>query len=164
MSMNKEQQKLCEDNVKLAYYIVSQYYPTYIHDEDIRASALLGLCKAAESYDPEKGLFSTYAGKCIRNEINQEFIARKPQAKTVSLDSKVGEDLTLGEVLVGEDGVAYMDELFYEQLTKDELTALQLENMGYSTEEIADMSGFSVQKVQKLLRTTKLKWRQYNDN
>lgn len=162
--MNKEQQKLCEDNLKLAYYIVSQYYPTYIHDEDITASALLGLCKAAESYDPNKGLFSTYAGKCIRNEINQEFIARKLHSKVISLDNTVGENLTLGEVLIGEDDVAYMDELFYEQLTEDEKSTLQLDNMGYSTDEIADMSGFSVQKVQKLLRTTRLKWRQYNDN
>lgn len=162
--MNKEQQKLCEDNVKLAYYIVSQYYPTYIHDEDITAAALLGLCKAAESYDSEKGLFSTFAGKCIRNEINQEFITRKPYSKTISLDTKVGEDLTLGEVLTGEDDIAYMDEAFYEQLTDDELTTLQMENLGYSTDEIAEMSGFSVQKVQKLLRLTKLKWRKYNDN
>lgn len=164
MSLNNDQQKLCEENMNLAYHIISQYYPTYIHDDDIKASALFGLCKAAESYDPEKGLFSTYAGKCIRNEINQEFINRKPYSNTVSLDSKVGEDLTLGEVLTGEDDIACMDDAFYTQLTEDESIALRLDNMGFDSYEIAEMSGFSVQKVQKLLRLTKLKWRKYNED
>ena len=162
MSMNEIQQKLCEDNINLAYYIVSQYYPTYIHDDDVKASALLGLCKAAESYDPEKGLFSTYAGKCIRNEINQEFINRKPYSKMVSLESKIGEELTLGDMLISDDDIFCMDEMFYDTLTKEERDVLEVENMGFSTDEIAEMFGYSVQKVQKLLRMTRKKWRKYN--
>ena len=160
--MNEVQQKLCEDNMNLAYYIVSKYYPTYVQDDDIKSSALLGLCKAAEAYDPEKGLFSTYAVKCIRNEINQEFINRKPYSKMISLDSKVGEELTLGDTIIDEDDIAYMDETFYNILTKEERDVLEVENMGFNSEEIAEMFGYSVQKVQKLLRMTRKKWRKYN--
>lgn len=160
--MNDVQQKLCEDNINLAYYIVSQYYPTYIHDDDVKASALFGLCKAAESYDPNKGLFSTYAVKCIRNEINQEFINRKPYSKMVSLESRVGDEMTLGDMIIDEDDIAYMDEAFYNTLTKEERDVLEVENMGFNSEEIAEMFGYSVQKVQKLLRMTRKKWRKYN--
>ena len=88
--------------MNLVYHIISRQYPTFIHDEDVIQSGMLGLCKAAESFDPKKGLFSTYAGRCIRNEINQEFIKRKPFSQTVSLDTKISEEGTLQDVLVGE--------------------------------------------------------------
>ena len=80
--MNKNE--LIEKNMNLVYFVISKYYPTFIHDEDIVQSGMLGLCKAADKWDESKSKFSTYAGRCIRNEINQEFIRRKPFSKVIS--------------------------------------------------------------------------------
>lgn len=156
-------QKLIEDNIALVYYIISKQYPTFIKDEDVIQSGMVGLCKAANYYDPEKGLFSSYAGRCIRNEINEEFIRRKPTKNNVSLDTKLGEDGTLSDVLVGDDDVAYIDESFFSQLTKDEATLLNLESAGYTTDEISELCGFNAQKVRKILRIIHLKRRKFFD-
>lgn len=158
--MNRQQ--LIEENMKLVYSVVTKEYPTYIHDDDIIQSGMLGLCKAAESWDESKSKFSTYAWRCIRNEINREFINRKPYNKVLSLDKPIGEDTTLGDVLVGEDDVWCVDDRFYEELTSDEQTVLRLDNMGFSTDEITERSGLGIQTVRKLLRTIRLKWRKFN--
>ena len=67
---NKE---LIADNLRLVYHIVHEHYPTFKNDEDIVQCGMVGLCKAANTWDANKGVFSTYACKCIRNEINKEF-------------------------------------------------------------------------------------------
>ena len=155
--------KLVEENLNLVYYIVSREYPTYIHDEDIIQSGMLGLCQAAEAWK-EQGLFSTYAGRCIRNEINQEFIRRKKVKGELSLDAKITDDGTLGESIVGEDGIAYIeDDKFYRQLSHEEQQVLSMANAGYSCDEISERYGFTVRKVQKLLRIIRLKWKEFNN-
>lgn len=152
--------KLIEDNMNLVYYIVSHQYPTFIRDEDVIQSGMEGLCKAANSYNPEKGLFSTYAGRCIRNEINREFIKRKPFSQTVSLDSHISEEGTLEDVLVGEDDVGYIED-FYDELTDDELEVITLYNRGYTSGEISEILNMTVDKVRKLLRVVKIKRGKY---
>ena len=160
--MNRQQ--LISDNMNLVYSVVSKEYPTYLHDEDIVQSGMLGLCKAAEAWDESKSKFSTYAWRCIRNEINNEFINRKPHSKNISLETKIGDEGTLEEVLIGKEDVSYFDDAFYDLLSPDEQNILRLDNLGYSTEEIAETSGRSVQKVRKTLRLIKLKWRAFNEN
>ena len=153
---------LITENMKLVYYIVSKDYPTFIRDEDIIQCGMLGLCKAAQNWDESKAKFSTYAGKCIRNEINQEFIRRKPHSKNLSLETKIGEEGTLADVLVGEDDVGYVDyDEFYTQLEPIEAKVLDLDTLGYDTDEIATQLGITVTKVQKTLRIIRLKWRRF---
>ena len=162
MSMNNE---LVEKNINLVYFIINRDYPTYRHDEDIVQSGMLGLCKAAEKYDESRGKFSTYAGRCIRNEINQEFLRRKPHQGVVSLDTIVGEDSTLGDLVMGDDNIAYIDdETFYNQLSEDEQTVLRLDSNGYDTDEIASIIHTSPSKVRKLIRLIRIKWRTFNGN
>jgi RNA polymerase sigma factor (sigma-70 family) len=158
--MTNDKQQLIEDNIKLVHYIISREYPTYAFDEDIAQCGMVGLCRAANSWQG-LGLFSTYAGKCIRHAIRQEFIFRKRYAKTVSLDHEIGDELTVGDTLVGDEDVVYMDEAFYGELTADELMVLKLNSKGFSTDDIAKRSGFNVQKVQKLLRLIQLKWKKF---
>ena len=159
--MNK--QTLIEDNMKLVYSIISREYPTYLYDEDIVQSGMLGLCKAANTWDETKSKFSTYAWKCIRNEINQEFVKRKPHSKNISLDAQIADDGTLKDILVGDTDVYYSDNsTFYSQLSCEEQEILTLDSMGYSTTEIAELSGYSTQKIRKMLRIIKFKWRNYD--
>lgn len=160
--MNKD--KLIEDNMNLVYYIIHREYPTFSHDEDIIQSGMVGLCNAAKSWDSEKGKFSTYAGRCIRNEIYKEFINRKPHSKNISLNTKLNLEGELSDIIIGEEDVSLSDNLsFMEQLVGDELTILNYYDYGYTTKEIAEKTGFTVNKTQSLLRTIKLKWRSFND-
>ena len=48
-----------------------QFYQKNIehsHDE-VFCAAAYGLCKAGLTFNPDKGKFPTYAGRCIENEI-----------------------------------------------------------------------------------------------
>lgn len=159
----KNRQKLIEDNLNLVYSVVSKEYPTYLRDDDIIQSGMLGLCKAAERWDESKSKFSTYAWKCIRNEINQEFINRKPHSKNISLSTKVGEDGTLEDVLVGDEDVGFVDTTtFCESLNDEERNIFIADQEGLFTDEISTKLNMSIGRVQKILRIIKIKWRNFN--
>lgn len=74
--LNKAQQKLVEDHIRFAYWSVnrlkrSKWLPAMLLDKDeLESAALLGLCRAALKFDPERGKqFSTYAAYCIRSVV-----------------------------------------------------------------------------------------------
>lgn len=96
--MTKEQQKLVESNIKLAYKFATQYKNSYTCEfDDLVQIASVGLCKAAITYDPSKNYkFSTYAYVTMRNEILQ--LKRKKRIEdnyaTLSLDSESYSDTT----------------------------------------------------------------------
>lgn len=81
--MNDKQ--FIEDNVKLVYYLIQKYYPTYAYDEDIIQCGMIGLCKAAKAWQ-QKGKFSSYAKKCIFNEIKNELKYRQKHSAVISLE------------------------------------------------------------------------------
>lgn len=106
-------QQLIEDNMNLVYSLVSREYPTYIHDEDIIQSGMVGLCTAAESWDETKSKFSNFAWYCIRHEIIKEFKRRAKHQGILSLDyettDKNGVRATLADFIVGDEDVSYVD-------------------------------------------------------
>jgi RNA polymerase sigma factor (sigma-70 family) len=64
------QQKLVEDNLGLAHWLLNKYWRRYVHRRivyrEIRAAAYFGLCRAAVAYDPAFGAaFTTYATKYV---------------------------------------------------------------------------------------------------
>lgn len=74
-------------NIPLAYHIIHKEYPTYSKDEDVIQSAMVGLCKAANKFDPDRGKFSTYASRVIKSEIARELRLRRNDSQNVSLDT-----------------------------------------------------------------------------
>lgn len=68
------------------YRVINEHYYKYRKDEDVIQSGMLGLCEAANNYDPEKGKFSTYACVCIRREIARELKRRDKDKFTISLE------------------------------------------------------------------------------
>ena len=89
--MQNHQNNLVEDNLNLVYYIVSHNFPTYLKDEDVIQAGMEGLCKAAKTYNSDKGKFSTFAGVCIRRHIYKELNRRKVKSahwKMLSLEMK----------------------------------------------------------------------------
>ena len=146
--------------MKLVYHIVNRYYPTYIHDEDIIQTGMLGLCKAAETWSEEKSEFSTWACKCIRNEILNEFRRRKKHQGILSLDYEVdcgdGEKTTFGDFCVGDEDVQYADiDYATDHLSPKENQIITLKQSGMSIEDIATTTGSTRQYVWKVVRKLK---------
>lgn len=61
-------------NLRLAHWQARQLHRRYAHVrrlplEDVEGTAMLGLCRAAQSYDPARGAFSTYAYWVIRQHV-----------------------------------------------------------------------------------------------
>lgn len=155
-------QNLINNNMSLVYYVIHKYYPTFINDEDIVQSGMVGLCKAANTWDEEKSTFSTYAIKCIMNEIRHEFRDRKKHKGVLSLDYEYDndsdEEITLKDMLVGTSDVDFVDTQFiYEQLAPTEREILEYKKWGMTTEEIANQLGCSHQNVSKHIRRIKSK-------
>ena len=153
---------LISSNMRLVYHIIAKEYPRYLYDEDIIQTGMLGLCQAAERWDEQRGSFPNYAGSWIRGEIKQELIRRKKHSENISLDTKISEDGTLEDVLVGEEDVEYIDDAFYRELTELEQNVFTLNTLGLTTNEIATKLNCNVNKIRKILRTIRLKWRNFD--
>lgn len=105
--MTTEQENLVESNLRLVGHTIRKYYPKDLpigDRDDVWQIGCVGLCKAAMTYEPERGFtFATYAVKCIRTEIQHEL--RKLQAMRRSTDESV---LSL-DVPIGEDDAVFSD-------------------------------------------------------
>lgn len=156
--------KLIEENMNLVYFTINKYYPSLIYDEDIKQAGMVGLCKAACSYDESASKFSTYAILGIRNEIKAELRSRKKHNSVLSLDWVVSDDeggqTTFGDLQTGEEDVSFVDTNgFYQSLTDIEQETYNLYLKGASTEEISKIQHCSKNTVYKRLRDIRTKWR-----
>lgn len=81
-------EEVITDNMNLVYYHLHRIFPNGFGDmEDLGQEGMLGLIKAADTFDPGKGYaFSTYASMCIRNEIFMALRKINSRPKTVSID------------------------------------------------------------------------------
>lgn len=84
-------QKLIESNMRLVTYRVSTRYGSVNYDkEELVSIGNLGLIKAVDTFDPAKETaLSTYAIKCIDNEINMFLRKLKKVQKDISLSQPV---------------------------------------------------------------------------
>ncbi len=105
-------QKLILHNLRLVSHIVRKYYSTARNAEDLVSIGSLGLVKAVDSFRVENGAkFTTYAAKCIQNEILMYFRAQKKTATEVSLNETIdvdrdGNPLTYIDVISSDDDIA----------------------------------------------------------
>lgn len=79
MRLTEEQRSLTAANAGLAGWAVQRIrrrYPDLDHDEALSVASL-GLCRAALTYDPARGRFSTYAIICIMSAIRNLVVARR---------------------------------------------------------------------------------------
>ena len=99
-------QRLIEGNMKLVPYRVYNNYNNVNHDKDELISiGYFGLIKAVDNYDPTKGLaLSTFAIKCIDNEINMFLRKFKKVQTDISLEHPIkikqkGDELRVEDFL-----------------------------------------------------------------
>lgn len=96
---------LIEHNMRLVAHIVKKYENTGVDPEDLISIGSIGLIKAIETFDvTKKARLTTYAARCIENEILMHLrkIKRKQEEKSlyepIGAD-KEGNEITLIDIL-----------------------------------------------------------------
>lgn len=103
---------LIERNLRLVSHIVKKYYSKTNDNDDLISIGTIGLIKAIDSFDYTKGTrLSTYASRCIENEILMHFRTLKKQNSDVffgdTIDTdKDGNPLTIEDVISDERNLA----------------------------------------------------------
>jgi RNA polymerase sigma factor (sigma-70 family) len=119
--MDDEKRALVEDNLKLARKVAATYEPFghLMTLDDLLQEACLGLIAAAESYDPSKGKFSTFAyqacrWRCSRALQTSDRAIVVPQPMVIAanrrrkLKEELGREPTAEEVGVTDDELALL--------------------------------------------------------
>lgn len=155
--------KLITENMKLVYFLVNKYYPTFSKNEDIIQTGMIGLCKAADRWDSTKAKFSTFASKIILSEIKHEFRRNNRSVKTVSLDAMVGgedeEKLSFIDVLPGDSDIDYdPTEEFGETLSAKDRELFEGLCNGHTQSDMARQMNVSTSLVGQRIRYIRKRW------
>lgn len=103
--------KLVEHNLRLVAHIIKKYYHCSNDQDDLVSIGTIGLIKAINTYKPEKNIkLSSYASRCIENEILMYFRNLKKSSSDISLDDSIdtdkeGNPLTLMDVISTDDNI-----------------------------------------------------------
>lgn len=107
---------LIEHNLRLVAYIARKYVRAGRDSDDVVSIGVIGLIKAVSTYDPAKGVaLSSYASRCVENEILMSLRVEKKQVGEVSFSEPIGtdsdgNDVSLGDIL-GTDADAVIEEV-----------------------------------------------------
>lgn len=108
----KARDKLVEHNLRLVAHIIKKYYAGSAEQDDLISIGTIGLIKAVSTFDYEKGArLTTYAARCIENEILMYFRQKKKSAQDISMSEPIDSDsegnpLMLSEIIFTEDTAA----------------------------------------------------------
>ena len=161
-------------NMRLVAHVVKKYQCSEIEPEELISIGTIGLIKAISTVDAEKGRLSTYAARCIENELLMYFRSRKKISKEVSYYEPIGTDkegneISLLDVIESQEPDAFelvtakedtkkLYELFHKILTKREKEVLRLRyglygNKEYTQREVADYLGISRSYISRIEKT-----------
>ena len=112
--------KLIEHNLRLVAHIVKKYDIKKEQTEDLISIGTIGLIKAVDSFKPEKGhKLTTYASKCIENEILMYLRSSKNYFQNVSLNEPIatdkdGSEITLIDAISSPEDSSIIDDMIVE--------------------------------------------------
>ena len=85
--------RLIEHNLRLVAHVVRKYTVPGLTQDDLVSVGKLGLIKAVNTYKPDaKTPLSTYAARCIENEVLMQLRAARKRRNDVSLTDPIGMD------------------------------------------------------------------------
>lgn len=180
MNPNERRESLITNNIRLAISVAQKFS----YEEDFESVAMIGLIKAADTFDIEKGIrFATYAARVIQNDILMYIRKNKKYLKIISFETVIpGTDespLTIGDTLSYEDkeldkfekaeGVKELHEAIH-SLPDRECKIICLlygigESRSYRQKEVAERFGLSQSYISRLekniLKKMKIKLKNY---
>lgn len=138
-------------------------------DEDLFSIGLIGVIKAVNTFNPDKGVkFSAYATPIIRNEILVT-LRKKRIIPAFSLDEPCdlgnGESVEFSEMIADgrrfdEEVIADMQlEKFFSILSEREKEIITLSIQDKKQKEIAKICRISQPQVSKIIKSVYKKWR-----
>lgn len=161
--------KLVEDNIGLVHFTIRRYYPTFAGNEDVTQEGMLGLVKAANTFDESKGVkFSTYATMCIINQVRAWCRINLKHNNVLSYDvtilDDIGEEISFLELTMGDEDIDISTinfKQFYETLNDDEKELVQMLST-YNQTEIGEKYGLAHNTISYRKRKLSRKWRRFN--
>ena len=175
---------LVEHNLRLVAHIVKKYYGTGADPDDLVSIGTIGLIKAINTYNSEKSIkLSSYASRCIENEILMFFRTTKKNSLDISMNEEIDTDadgnaLTLCDVMAQEDTIVddldtrikteKLKQYIKESLTPREALIIRLRyGLGRSKpltqREVADLLKISRSYVSRIEKKSLQKLRQRYD-
>ena len=163
--------KLIEHNLRLVAHIVKKYYSSTNDQDDLVSIGTIGLIKSIDSFDLSKGIrLSSYAARCIENEVLMFFRNSKKSAQDVSMNEPIDTDkdgnaLVLMDVMSIEDCIideldtkiksekllSYMDEVLSDREKRVILLRYGLDgNQQLAQREVAKILGISRSYVSRI--------------
>ena len=114
---------LIKHNLRLVVFIAKKYV-NYPDNDELISVGTLGLMKAINTFDPDKGSqLATYASRCIENEILMTMRNYKKRAQDVSIYDSVGCDKEGNELPI-IDLLETDDESVYEKIDREYLKSV----------------------------------------
>lgn len=152
--MTEKEIKLVEENIPLALHVAKRWIEvTGMDRDDAISAAEYGLVKAARGFDPDRGRFSTYAGRIMENEIRMELRKHSRRSREMHLEDPIEgtEGLKLKDMLADPRDCFELSEAVCElaersgTLTERERTAvmIRIEHPEKSQAECGRMMGIS---------------------
>jgi len=102
---------LIEHNLRLVAHIIKKYYTTYKEQDELISIGTIGLIKAIDTYNIDNGTkYTTYAGKCLQNEILMYFRSQKKISCETSINEAIeydkdGNPLTYMDIMSIDDTI-----------------------------------------------------------
>ena len=91
--------KLIEHNLRLVAHIVKKFESKYKDTDDLISIGTIGLIKGIDSFNSDKKIrITTYAARCIENEILMFFRSNKKYNNDISLNDYIGLDKDGNEI------------------------------------------------------------------
>lgn len=162
--------RLIEGNMRLAIKIANSFSNTRIDQDDLWSIAFMGLIRAADTFDPHKGVkFTAYMTTVIKNEIKLELRKVVKERVEVSLESVLlsdemtGDDILLKDTIVGSE---FEEEYRQYQIVNEVMRGLlevnerdrkilMLRMSGYRQEVIADVMNTAQSTVSRIVKLFK---------
>ena len=93
--------KLIEHNLRLVAHIVKKYDNKNEDTDDLISIGTIGLIKGVDSYSKKKNTrLTTYAARCVENEVLMYFRNNKKRSKDISINESVGFDKEGNEITI----------------------------------------------------------------
>lgn len=165
--LTEEQKRIVEENHNLIYWYCHKYN---LDIEEYYGLFAIELCKAIQSYDPQKSKISTYIirafwNKHVNYDKRKKTNKRKVNEDIISIDQDFGQDgeeAKLSDFLT--NGKSIEDEIIMIPLSECELddelmsvVRLRLENPNLTQREIGDILGIGQVQAGRRLKAAEKK-------